>query len=121
MERVIVIAVFICMMMTALLIAHAVVFTVLGEKCVWLIKSYRDLPKEKRDLYDPGLVVNGSRNVLVLWALWFVLGAVLSYVLTPFLVVVFLGVWLAAFFSGRSFKEKSTKNIRGLDRALLSI
>ena len=60
MERVIVIAVFICMMMTALLIAHAVVFTVLGEKCVWLIKSYRDLPKEKRDLYDPGLVVNGS-------------------------------------------------------------
>ena len=38
MERVIVIAVFICMMMTALLIAHAVVFTVLGEKCVWLIK-----------------------------------------------------------------------------------
>lgn len=106
MERVIVIAVFICMMMTALLIAHAVVFTVLGEKCVWLIKSYRDLPKEKQNLYDPGLVVNGARNGLVLWALWFVLGAVLSYVLTPFLVVVFLGVWLAAFFSGRSFKEK---------------
>ena len=106
MERVIVIAVFICMMMTALLIAHAVVFTVLGEKCVWLIKSYRDLPKEKRDLYDPGLVVNGARNGLVLWALWFVLGAVLSYVLTPFLVVVFLGVWLAAFFSGRNYKEK---------------
>ena len=68
-----------------------------------------------------GLVVNGARNGLVLWALWFVLGAVLSYVLTPFLVVVFLGVWLAAFFSGRSFKEKSTKNIKGLDRALLSI
>lgn len=106
MERVIVIAVFICMMMTALLIAHAVVFTVLGEKCVWLIKSYRDLPKEKQNLYDPGLVVNGARNGLVLWALWFVLGAVLSYVLTPFLVVVFLGVWLVAFFSGRSFKEK---------------
>lgn len=106
MERVIVIAVFICMMMTALLIAHAVVFTVLGEKCVWLIKSYRDLPKEKQNLYDPGLVVNGARNGLVLWALWFVLGAVLSYVLTPFLVVVFLGVWLAAFFSGRRFKEK---------------
>ena len=106
MERVIVIAVFICMMMTALLIAHAVVFTVLGEKCVWLIKSYRDLPKEKQNLYDPGLVVNGARNGLVLWALWFVLGAVLSYVLTPFLVVVFLGVWLAAFFSGRSCKEK---------------
>ena len=106
MERVIVIAVFICMMMTALLIAHAVVFTVLGEKCVWLIKSYWDLPKEKQNLYDPGLVVNGARNGLVLWALWFVLGAVLSYVLTPFLVVVFLGVWLAAFFSGRSFKEK---------------
>lgn len=62
MERVIVIAVFICMMMTALLIAHAVVFTVLGEKCVWLIKSYRDLPKEKQNLYDPGLVVNGARN-----------------------------------------------------------
>ena len=106
MERVIVIVVFICMMMTALLTAHAVVFTVLGEKCVWLIKSYRDLPKEKRDLYDPGLVVNGARNELVLWALWFVLGAVLSYVLTPFLVVVFLGAWLAAFFSGISFKEK---------------
>ena len=106
MERVIVIVVFICMMMTALLTAHAVVFTVLGEKCVWLIKSYRDLPKEKRDLYDPGLVVNGARNELVLWALWFVLGAVLSYVLTPFLVVVFLGAWLAAFTSGRSFKEK---------------
>ena len=67
MERVIVIAVFICMMMTALLIAHAVVFTVLGEKCVWLIKSYRDLPKEKQNLYDPGLVVNGARNGLVLW------------------------------------------------------
>ena len=77
MERVIVIAVFICMMMTALRIAHAVVFTVLGEKCVWLIKSYRDLPKEKQNLYDPGLVVNGARNGLVLWALWFVLGAVL--------------------------------------------
>ena len=120
MERVIVIAVFICMMMTALLIAHAVVFTVLGEKCVWLIKSYRDLPKEKQNLYDPGLVVNGARNGLVLWALWFVLGAVLSYVLTPFLVVVFLGVWRLSF-PAEALRKKSTKNIKGLDRALLSI
>ena len=42
MERVIVISVFLCMMMAALHVAHAVVFTILGEKCVWLIKSYRE-------------------------------------------------------------------------------
>ncbi len=36
------------------MIAHAVVFTILGEKCVWLIKSYRDLPKEKQNLLRCG-------------------------------------------------------------------
>lgn len=106
-ERIIVIAVFICMMMTALLTAHGVVFTILGEKCVWLVKSYRDLPKEKRDQYDAGLVVNGARNGFLLWALWFVLGAVLSYFVTPFLAVAFLGVWLAVFLRGRVFREQT--------------
>lgn len=47
MERVIVISVFLCMMMAALHVAHAVVFTILGEKCVWLIKSYRELSQGK--------------------------------------------------------------------------
>lgn len=98
MERVIVISVFLCMMMAALHVAHAVVFTILGEKCVWLIKSYRELPKEKRKCYDAALVVTGARNQLFLWALWFVAGAIVCFFVTPFLVIVFLGVWLAVFF-----------------------
>lgn len=105
-DRVILISVFICMMLSALLAAHAVVFTVLGKKCIWLIKSYRDLSLEKRELYDVNLVVKGARNELVLWALWFVAGAILCYYLTPFLVVLFLGIWLAVFSSGRKFQEK---------------
>lgn len=90
MERVIVISVFLCMMMAALHVAHAVVFTILGEKCVWLIKSYRELPKEKRKCYDAALVVTG---------------AIVCFFVTPFLVIVFLGVWLAVFFSRRKFSE----------------
>ena len=105
MERVIVISVFLCMMMAALHVAHAVVFTILGEKCVWLIKSYRELPKEKRKCYDADLVVAGARNQLFLWALWFVAGAIVCFFVTPFLVIVFLGVWLAVFFSRRKFSE----------------
>ena len=64
MERVIVISVFLYMMMAALHVAHAVVFTILGEKCVWLIKSYRELPKEKRKCYDADLVVRGEKPTL---------------------------------------------------------
>ena len=105
MERVIVISVFLCMMMAALHVAHAVVFTILGEKCVWLIKSYRELPKEKRKCYDAALVVAGARNQLFLWALWFVAGAIVCFFVTPFLVIVFLGVWLAVFFPRRKFSE----------------
>ena len=72
---------------------------------MWLIKSYRELPKEKRKCYDAALVVTGARNQLFLWALWFVAGAIVCFFVTPFLVIVFLGVWLAVFFSRRKFSE----------------
>lgn len=106
MERVTVIAVFLCMMMISLLVAHAVVFSILGDKCVWLVKGYRDLPKEKRERYDPDLVVQGTRNKLLLWAVWFAAGAVSSWAFTPFLVLIFFVGWIWSFVREMKFQEK---------------
>ena len=86
------------MMMAALHVAHAVVFTILGENVCGSSKATGSFPRKNRKCYDADLVVAGARNQLFLWALWFVAGAIVCFFVTPFLVIVFLGVWLAVFF-----------------------
>ncbi|MBY0757939.1 hypothetical protein B5F37_05955 [Drancourtella sp. An210] len=112
MEKITIGAMFVCMILAALCFAHAFVFGFMGEKSIWLVPSYRKLPKEKREAYSVEKICTGARNTLALWGLWFILGTVACYFLNPLIVLVFVGGWIAMLIPRMSFREKRYDKFR---------
>lgn len=106
METKIIVAMFLCMILAALCFAHAIVFAFMREKCIWLVKSYRGIPKEERDQYSSEKICTGTRNILALWGLWFVAGTIACYFFTPYLAAVFIVAWIFMLVSRMKFSAK---------------
>lgn len=81
-----------------LFVIIGVLFAVLKEKAAQFVLGFNLLSKEEQALYDKAYISNDIRNQCFTWAGIMLIGAVLSYYLTPYMAVPAFVVWLVLFF-----------------------
>ena len=81
-----------------LFVIIGVLFAVLKEKAAQFVLEFNLLSKEEQALYDKAYISHDIRNQCFTWACIMLIGAVLSYYLTPYMAVPAFVVWLVLFF-----------------------
>jgi hypothetical protein len=90
--------VFICIIFGALFAILAILFALLKERATMLISGFNTLPKEDRDKYDKARLSMDRRNAFFIWTVIFALGAIASFFISSYAVVIAIIVWLILFF-----------------------
>lgn len=75
-----------------------VVFAVLKEKGAKLVSGFNSLPKEEQEKYDKTRISRDLRDQSFLWAAIMLIGALLSFILTPYMAIPAYFIWLVLFF-----------------------
>lgn len=86
--------VLVCLMFAILFFIFTVLFAVLKEKGAMLVSGFNTLPKAERVHYDHARISKDMRNFLFLCTGTFVLGAVCSYLISSYLAVVTILIWI---------------------------
>jgi uncharacterized membrane protein len=88
----------VCTIFAVAFLLFALLFAVLKEKGAMLISGFNTMSKAQREQYDKAKMVQDQRNALLLWALVFAVGAVLSYFVTQYAAIAAFIVWFILFF-----------------------
>ena len=75
-----------------------VLFAIFQEKAAKFVSGFQSLPKEEQSLYDKASISRDMRNQCFLWSAIMLIGAGLSYFLTPYMAIPALVIWLILFF-----------------------
>ena len=75
-----------------------VLFTIFKEKAAKFVSGFNSLPKEEQALYDKVHISRDKRNQCFTWAGIMLIGAVLSYFITPYMAVPAFVIWSVLFF-----------------------
>ena len=81
-----------------LFVIIGVLFAIFKEKAAKFVSGLNSLPKEEQALYDKAHISRDIKNQCFTWAGIMLIGAVLSYYLTPYMAVPAFVVWLVLFF-----------------------
>lgn len=72
-------------------------------KATKFVSGFNSLPKEEQALYDKAYISRDIRNQCFTWTAIMLIGAVLSYFLTPYMAVLAFIIWLVLFFEDVHF------------------
>ena len=75
-----------------------VLFAIFKEKAAKFVSGFNSLPKEEQALYDKAHVSRDIKNQCFTWAGIMLVGAVLSYFLTPYMAIPAFIIWLVLLF-----------------------
>ena len=75
-----------------------VLFAIFKERAAKFISGFNSLPKEEQALYDKAHISRDIKNQCFTWAGIMLVGAVLSYFLTPYMAIPAFIIWLVLFF-----------------------
>lgn len=100
------IGLFVCAGSCLLFLAFALVFTILKGKGAMLISGFNTLSKAQREQYDKEKMSKDQRNLFLLWAVIFGMGAVMSYFISRYAAIVAFVVWLIIFFKNVHLDEE---------------
>lgn len=87
-----------CFMMGGLFLIGAVIFGLLKEKGAVLISGFNTLPKQEQKKYDQSKMSKDMRNAFIYWCIIWLVGAIFSYLITPYMAIISLIVWFIFFF-----------------------
>ncbi len=87
-----------CGVLAVLFMLIGVLFAIFKEKAAKFVSGFNTLPKKEQILYDKALISRDMRNQCFTWAIILLIGAALSYLLSPYLAVPAFIVWLVLFF-----------------------
>lgn len=87
-----------CLVLGILFAIITLVFAILGEKAAILISGFNTLTKEERRLYDIKRMSSDQRNAMLLWTVIMIIGALFSYVISPYVSIGAFIIWLIVFF-----------------------
>ena len=87
-----------CLSLSVIFVLIAILLTVLGEKGAMLIGGFNTLSESQRNLYDKNKIVKSQRNLLLIWSVILGTGAILSYLISHYLGIVAIIIWLIVFF-----------------------
>lgn len=82
-----------------------ILFAVLREKAAGFVSGFNSLSKEEQELYDKACISRDVRNQSFTWAAVMLMGAVLSYFITPYMAIPAFAVWLILFFKNVHFDQ----------------
>ena len=75
-----------------------VLFAIFKEKAAKFVSGFNSLPKEEQALYDKAHISRDIKNQCFTWAGIMLVGAVLSYFLTPYMAIPAFIIWLVLLF-----------------------
>ena len=75
-----------------------VLFAIFKERAAKFVSGFNSLPKEEQALYDKAHISRDIKNQCFTWAGIMLVGAVLSYFLTPYMAIPAFIIWLVLFF-----------------------
>lgn len=82
------------------------VFGVLKERAAILVSGFNSLSKEEQNKYDKASISRDMRNQCFIWTLVMVIGAIFSWVLSPYMAIPAYLIWLVLFFKDVHFDAK---------------
>jgi hypothetical protein len=75
-----------------------VLFAIFKEKATKFVSGFNSLSKEEQALYNRAYISRDTRNQCFVWATIMLIGAALSYFLTPYMAILAFIIWLVLFF-----------------------
>ncbi len=75
-----------------------VFFAIFKEKAAKFVSGFNSLPKGEQELYDKAHISRDIRNQCFTWVGIMLIGAVLSYFLTPYMAIPAFIIWMVLFF-----------------------
>ena len=87
-----------CAILAILFFVIGILFALLKEKGAKFVSGFNSLSKTQQQLYDKAYISRDMRNQCFTWTIVMVLGALCSYLLSPYLAIVAYIIWLVLFF-----------------------
>ena len=71
-----------------------ILFAIFKEKAVKFVSGFNSLSKKEQALYDKAQISRDIRNQCFIWSVIMLIGAVLSYFITPYMAILAFIIWL---------------------------
>ena len=91
-----------------------ILFAIFKEKAVKFVSGFNSLSKEEQALYDKAQISRDIRNQCFIWSVIMLIGAILSYFVTPYMAILAFIIWLLLF-----FKDVHLDNHKAFEKYLL--
>lgn len=91
-----------------------ILFAIFKEKAAKFVAGFNTLSKEEQALYDKAAISRDIRNQCFIWSFIMLIGAVLSYFVTPYMAIPAYIIWLVVF-----FKDVHLDHHKAFDKYLL--
>lgn len=103
-----------CIILVILFAIIGLIFAIFKEKAAKFVSGFNSFSKEEQTLYNKTHISRDIRNQCFIWTIIMLAGALLSYVLTPYMAIPSYIVWLVLF-----FKEVHFDNRKAFEKYLL--
>lgn len=91
-----------------------ILFAIFKEKAAKFVTGFNSLSKEEQALYDKAYIARDIRNQCFIWSAIMLIGAILSYFVTPYMAILAFVIWLFLF-----FKDVHWDNHKAFEKYLL--
>lgn len=81
-------------------------FAILKEKAAIFVSGFNSLPKEEQALYDKAYISRDIRNQCLVWTVIMLIGAVMSFFISPYMAIPAFIIWLILFFKEVHFDTR---------------
>lgn len=103
-----------CIILAVSFVIIGVLFAIFKEKAAKFISGFNSFSKEEQALYDKAQISRDVRNQCFIWTVIMLVGALLSYFLTPYMAIPTFIIWLVLF-----FREVHFDNYKAFEKYLL--
>ena len=91
-----------------------ILFVIFKEKATKFVAGFNSLSKEEQALYDKAYISRDIRNQCFIWSGIMLIGAILSYFITPYMAILAFIIWLFLF-----LKDVHWDNHKAFEKYLL--
>lgn len=92
------IGVWACAILAILFLIIGITFALLKEKGARFVSGFTTLPESQQQLYDKAYISRDMRNQCFTWSAIMLIGALGSYLISPYLAIAAYIIWLILFF-----------------------
>lgn len=87
-----------CAILATLFLIIGIIFALLKEKGAKFVSGFNSLSEAQQQCYDKAYISRDMRNQCFTWSIVMSIGALCSYLFSPYLAIVAYMIWLVLFF-----------------------